>query len=596
MINKILTVFAILCAMPAVFLTGVLPVELQQPNPPPKSSAPPAVPDTYEIYLPVISRLVNTDLSVSSLEITQAIQTPTNSVPLVAGRPTVLRIFPRTNTTTPIQGVSVSISAMRNGQLLANSPQTVGPATVVPNPERSDINSTFNVRLPADWLSGVVTLQVMIDPDNIIEEKDDTNNTFSTTLTFNVVPDLNVTVVPINHYIDTQYTGPSEYSYIESMLMKLYPVKAVHITRHSNFNFDGSLIDYSGWTTLLTRILALRITEHAPSYQVYYGLIPVETSSGQTWLPYGQGIQGNGEVGIRGAIGLASSSRYNIDGGVLAAHEIGHTLGRLHTRCPNGIKNVDGNYPYPGGAIGKFGLDVTDLTQFKLIPNTIKDIMSYCQPAWISDYTYQGMYTAQVNYGYHTENQPQVEKDGLLIRAYPGENGGYQLEPVYSLKGFPEQMENESEFQLEFLDQAGKIIGQAPLPVLNPDDYPATDRLITSLVEKPAFSFVALRIVKNGVSQIERSLEQNLANPQSMLEVVKLDEGAQLRWGSPSIPALIRYTTDQGSTWTTLAIDWRGGELYFDPADLPPGPIQFEITLADSTASAASITWENQHP
>ncbi len=116
-----------------------------------------SVSEGYEIYLPIISRLVYTDLTVNSLEITQAIQTSTNSVPLVAGRATVLRVYPHTNTLDAIAGVSIEVTATRNGLPLAGSPVTAGPASVVVSPARSDINSSFNVRLPSDWLSGVVT-------------------------------------------------------------------------------------------------------------------------------------------------------------------------------------------------------------------------------------------------------------------------------------------------------------------------------------------------------------------------------------------------------------------------------------------------------
>jgi hypothetical protein len=568
---------------------------VQQPTPPPQSPRASALTDGFEIYLPVISRLVYTDLSVSSLEITQAVQTPTNSVPLVAGRPTVLRVYPHTNTLDPITGVSISISATRNGQSLPGSPLTLGPANVVVNPARADINSSINTWLPGDWLSGNVSLQVTIDPGNSIEEKDETNNIYSTTLSFNTVPDLNVKVIPINHYVDTQYIGPSVYGYIGSMLMKTYPVKAVHIYPHTNYDFDGSLVDMYGWNTLLDRIIDLHYAENAPSNQIYYGLIPVETSSGHTWLGYGSGIQGNGEVGGRAAIGLASSSQYNIDGGVLAAHEIGHNLYRLHSPC--GVRNgIDRSYPYAGGAIGQFGLDVTDLTQFRLYADTTRDLMSYCQPAWVSDYTYQGLYNYLVQYGNQAVDQTQVAKDGLLIRVLAGENGSFTLEPVYSLKGFPDQVENKSEFRVEFLDESGKAVGQSMLPVLDPGDPQTTQRVITTLVEQPAFPFTAIRIAKNGVSQTERSVRQNPASPTSKLEVVKLDNGALLRWGSPSIPAIVRYTTDQGSTWTALAIDWLGGEYYFDSDALPHGSIQFEILLSDRIGDTLSTIWENQHP
>jgi len=167
--------------------------------------------------------MVYTDLAISSLEITQAVQTADNSVPLVAGRPTVIRVYPHTNTIEPVNNVTIVISATRSGVALAGSPLTVGPTSVLTNPGRSDINSSFNARLPSDWLSGAVTLQVAIDPANSIEEKDESNNANTTILTFNSVPDLNVTVVPIDHYVDRDYIGPSTYGYIQSMLMKTYP-------------------------------------------------------------------------------------------------------------------------------------------------------------------------------------------------------------------------------------------------------------------------------------------------------------------------------------------------------------------------------------
>jgi hypothetical protein len=589
---KILSIYTLSIALPVLLFTGSLPVDLQQPTPPTPSSGPASVTVGFEIYLPVISRQVDTDLSVSSLEITQGVQTTGNSVPLVTGRPTVLRIYPHTNTTDPVLGVNVSVSATRNGQLLAGSPLTAGPASVVVNPARIDINSSFNVRLPSEWLSGVVSLQVTIDPGNAIMEKDDTNNIYTTTLSFNNMPDLSVKVIPINHYVDMQYIGPSEYSYIGAMLMKIYPVKAVQIYSHSNYDFDGSLTELSGWNTLLDRILDLHYSESAPANQIYYGLIPVE-NNGHTWLTYGAGYQGNGEVGGRGAIGLASSSNYHIDGGVLAAHEIGHNLQRLHSPC--GVTTgLDHSYPYSGGAIGQFGLDVTDLTQFKLYPDTIRDIMSYCQPAWVSDYTYRGMYNYLHQYGYRTAAHPEVRQNGLLIRVSSDENGSYQLEPVYALNGSPDQAENQSDFRVEFLNETGKVIGQSPLPVLDPEYPQPAGRVITALVEKPTYPFTGLQIVKNGVRLIDRPIGQEPTNPLSNPEVIQTGSGVLLHWGSPNVAALIRYTTDQGNTWTALAIDRRGGEFYIDPADIPAGTIQFEIILADNIGSTFSITWENQ--
>src|SRR4051812_20668605 len=50
---------------------------------------------TNTIYLPSVLIVAPppVDLSIDSLEITQAVQTPSNSVPLVAGRPAIVRVY-----------------------------------------------------------------------------------------------------------------------------------------------------------------------------------------------------------------------------------------------------------------------------------------------------------------------------------------------------------------------------------------------------------------------------------------------------------------------------------------------------------------------
>ena len=45
----------------------------------------------------------------------------------------------------------------------------------------------------------------------------------------------------------------------------------------------------------------------------------------------------------------------------------------------------DPDYPYPDGSIGVWGYDLLD---GRLVDPSTADLMSYCDPAWISDYSF----------------------------------------------------------------------------------------------------------------------------------------------------------------------------------------------------------------
>ena len=121
----------------------------------------------YALFLPAVPRWTSIDLTVSGVEVTQTIQTTNNTVDLVAGRPTVLRIFGKTNSTLPIWNVIITVEAKRNGQPLSGSPIVLEGQTIQPTPTRADISSTANFRLPGSWLSGSTQLTITINPSEI---------------------------------------------------------------------------------------------------------------------------------------------------------------------------------------------------------------------------------------------------------------------------------------------------------------------------------------------------------------------------------------------------------------------------------------------
>ena len=67
--------------------------------------------------------------------------------------------------------------------------------------------------------------------------------------------------------------------------------------------------------------------------------------------------------------------------GWVMAHELGHNLNLNHAPCGTGESY---SFPYPDGSIGVWGYDFEHAD--RLVSPYTQDLMSYCQPKWISDY------------------------------------------------------------------------------------------------------------------------------------------------------------------------------------------------------------------
>jgi hypothetical protein len=576
-----LLVITALAAMPAA-------AQISPAEPTPQA---PLTAQTAEssVYLPIIMRPPPPDLFIGEYEVTQATQNLDNTVSLVAGKATVVRVYAQTDVTGGVAGVSVSVSGTRNGVPLPGSPLLVGPKSVGTTWTRNNLNTSFNFSLPSDWLSGAVSLQIRVDPNNLFDEgSKESNNIANFQANFNNVPALAVKVIPIT-YIDPATNlefPPASYTYLGPGLVRMYPINAATVTRRAGeyFWYDNLRID-NNWSRLLLDIARLKDLDGAPLSQVYYGLVPLFNELGYTW--FSSGIAGIGYVGLRVSAGLADASAYGLSGSDIANHEIGHNLGREHAPC--GVVGEDPDYPYVGGLIGQTGLRI-DLMQL-YDPAVYADIMGYCDPVWISDHNYQALYAAQMATASAAQVSPEPV-ESLLVSALLAEDGVIEMDPVYAFSGIPDPLPAESEYLLELLDDQGERVAAFLLPVQRAEEEQVKTRAIVSRVPLPGEPFARVRIVENGKPAAERAISQTdpalLAQP----AVEAGEQGAVLRWGATNTPAIVRYTQDGGESWTTLALDHLGGELALDEQTLPAGILHFEIILADQVGSTLTLDWE----
>ena len=194
---------------------------------------------------------------------------------------------------------------------------------------------------------------------------------------------LDVVFVPVT--VDSWVPDTSEATielyreYLEAM----YPTTEVHASVTAAFTTNSGF----DWAVLLDQLRDRRSQEGLSEEVYFYGLVrPAETFRDYCQWSCTAGIGyvtdlGGWSSGTRVACGLGYGDEASAE---TMAHEIGHNHGRDHTPC-----NVSGdpNYPYDGGSIGSWGYDRR--TGSLRDPSQFADIMGYCSPVWVSDWTFQ---------------------------------------------------------------------------------------------------------------------------------------------------------------------------------------------------------------
>ena len=199
---------------------------------------------------------------------------------------------------------------------------------------------------------------------------------------------LKVKIIPLKANNRTPDTSENALKVYRDYLEAMYPIEKAELSVGEPLNVTYPV----NWSTTLDQIRQLRTRERPASDVYYYGMLrPTETlreycRSGCT---AGVGYVGSPtQAQTRVAMGLAFGDETSA--GVMA-HEVGHNHGRQHAPCAPGnqISGVDTAFPNRTANTDIWGYD--SRKQTFLGPDKTKDIMSYCDPKWISNYTYKAL-------------------------------------------------------------------------------------------------------------------------------------------------------------------------------------------------------------
>ncbi len=525
------------------------------------TATPTACPPNCSVHLPFIQK-DPTPLAINAgFEITQGVQQPNNSVQLVANRPTYARVT--ITSTTPHSDVQAYLHAARNGQELTTSPIPAinNPRTLKSTADRTLLGDTFNFVLPNDWLWGTLTLWVTAENGTTYFATSQT-----TTVSFTSVPDLNVRVVRVQYTCSGggTITPAGPFDYLIEYTRKVYPVANITLQTHA------SLMPYSGpctsgkpdptsndWIQMLYDVTDVWLVDGAPN-EYYYALLDVECSGGC--------IAGLGWIGYyKAAVGWTGWNSAHDGASETHAHEVGHNHGREHAPGCNAA-SPDPNYPYTDGngkaPIGNagapnYGFDVYGSQT--IYPYTqYYDIMGYCDPVWISDYTYEAIlaYAQQNNQMRITRPEPVLLVSGLLDE----NDTSVALRPALTLDTIPYRLE-AGPYTLDLLDNHGRLLASYPFTPVR-----ATLDTVGEAEggEIRGFHLAVPASVNADIIRIRKG-EQVLAERSGGSAAPRFDASPQvhsantLHWNATDADGdnvfyTVRYSPDGGKTWQTLAL------------------------------------------
>jgi hypothetical protein len=369
------------------------------------------------------------------IEITQAVQEPNNSTPLIAGtaansKRTFARVYLR------LEGGAASISKV-SGRLTATRPDGSRPggplsidslnsitveAAATRDSARSSLTKSLNFELPPEWLAAG-RLHLQLDRLEVEGAQStlpciDCDNHFPSgapaVKTFYEVPPVRVWLVRVP-YMPTPGAAPNvpsqfDISMLASWLRRAYPTAEVRDTQmfmptqpgppgYVDDDDDGVDENRDGF---LCDDLNSDLAEWVQSMQAqhpntrYYGVV---SDAGGLFM------RGCAEIGGRFGSGPAGPGTFGWDNDGAytdwyGGHEIGHMYGRKHPGFCDETDDDD-DYPFPMGLIGSFsgdfqGFDAGDTAlgpaqQLLDWRKGWSDLMTYCDNQWISDYSYRGI-------------------------------------------------------------------------------------------------------------------------------------------------------------------------------------------------------------
>jgi hypothetical protein len=311
------------------------------------------------------------------------------NAPLIEGRPLFVRAHVSGTLGRRLRGVLDVQYGGAAGKGYEDAKMMAGAS----NPEQ--LATTFNFLVPAAEVRPGMAMAVsiyeaeaaMVGPDPATPPRFPREGTADLAIKAGRMV-LDVVAMPVTGPGGALMDTPARRLKLENDLYDLYPVQKVNIRFRAPLVITAAMTSSSAGFTALRNA---RMQDGAKPWE-YYHLLIGRPDHPFSFAGVASGAGATANDGSR-RVAITAVGMRAVDGNTNTfAHEIGHNHGRSHAPAC-GAAGPDDDFPYMNGNLGVNGFSLSTMTLMSKA--RYRELMGYCRPRWISDYTWK-MFEARV--------------------------------------------------------------------------------------------------------------------------------------------------------------------------------------------------------
>ncbi len=534
-----------------------------------------------------------------------------NEVRLARGRTTIVRVYvdvePAYDSPHMI-GAKVEYN-VGNGWHLAK-PTGSGSAIVSGSEKhpRRQPQQSANFYIPGDRLDGnSILIKATVDPNTLIRETNEANNTATTNLLLHTQPNLSIALLPVSVNPEGHIANrgnPSSPAILKNIIyaratlpfgdwldFEIVPTTFLYQVPSDQCSSE----DFDDWAETLTGLLSgLEALEGMEGFDIVAGVVDHNSACN------GFALAGGMTSGI--GKGRSVFVRDQISYGVLA-HELSHLVpglthpstGSRDDLAPfNACGAVDNSEDRPKWPYDTFGLEEVgvatcgakwgypeeDLDLGNAVwnsSNRYQDIMSYCTHRWPSPYTWEAWVSQPTPVGGATLSTMDIAQAHVLVSGRANRDGTASLDALWLSSRDIGSPSATGSYCMQSVSDAGSIVAQRCVEL---DFY---DLELGNVDSEPVIVSLAWDSSVNKVEMTHNGtvLAEITASPSKPVVALQYPNGGEslsgpflISWSGSDADGdhlyyRIQYSADNGSTWTDLTSTITRTTFLFDAADLP---------------------------